>query len=48
MIATPKNWELMTRLSHLPGNKCHRPAYRSQDGIGILEPVDDRRFEARA
>jgi hypothetical protein len=21
MIATPKNWELMTRLSHLSGNK---------------------------
>jgi hypothetical protein len=28
--------------------KCHRPAYRSQDGIGILEPADDRRIEARA
>jgi hypothetical protein len=27
---------------------CHRPAYRSQDVIGILEPADDRRNEARA
>jgi hypothetical protein len=29
-------------------SECHRPAYRSQDGIGILEPADDRRIEARA
>jgi len=29
-------------------NSCHRPAYRSQDVIGILEPADDRRNEARA
>ncbi len=27
---------------------CHRPAYRSQGVIGILEPADDRRNEARA
>jgi hypothetical protein len=27
---------------------CHRPAYRSQDGIGILEPADDRRNKATA
>ena len=27
---------------------CHRPAYRSQGVIGILEPADDRRNEASA
>ncbi len=27
---------------------CHRPAYRSQGVIGVLEPADDRRNEARA
>ena len=27
---------------------CHRPAYWSQDVIGIFEPADDRRNEARA
>jgi hypothetical protein len=29
-------------------NCCHRPAYRSQGVIGILEPADDRRNEASA
>jgi hypothetical protein len=28
--------------------RCHRPAYRSQGVIGILEPADDRRNEASA
>jgi len=32
----------------LPLSICHRPAYRSQGVIGILEPADDRRNEARA
>ena len=27
---------------------CHRPAYRSQDVIAILEPADDRRNKATA
>jgi transposase-like protein len=29
-------------------NQCHRPAYRSQDVIGMIEPPDYRRNEARA
>ncbi len=31
-----------------PDPYCHRPAYRSQGVIGILEPADDRRNRARA
>ena len=31
---------------HVSG--CHRPAYRSQAMIGMLEPVGDRRNGARA
>ena len=42
-VATPQ-----PNLKYNTETGCHRPAYRSQGVIGILEPVDDRRNEASA
>ena len=44
----PKALEHAARATGLVNPACHRPAYRSQDEIGILEPADDRRIEATA